>query len=297
MQYLVQAHSRCLLTVRTRTENKLQSYVIMPASYTHNYVVDTYGGGLQCIAGKNYDVGDVVDRAVFIVDGKNGLMPSLFKRNDVHPYGVVNNYVGVLMNHNVEVHSIDDYSRYAVIKAVRKIKQGDVILYKLEVKANPINRRVCVDYIATSTVPGAGMGVFAGKDYKRGELVALNPFEIIQNETSTMNMYAFSGKKASKCTISSLQDTAKDIEGKLDVQGIISLMNHSSKNDMGIPNVFPYNVDHARKLVVATAWLDIKEGDELFIDYGVGYWQSTLRRLMKPVHAELKHRYPRIESS
>ena len=225
----------------------------MPAPYTHNYVVDTASGGPQCVAGKDYAVGDAVDTSLFLVDRAQGVLPSLFGRADIHPLSIMHYYLGVVSNHNVELHSIDETSRRVVVKAAREIKQGDVITYRLPVRPNPINGRNFVNWTAESTISHAGNGLFAGKDYKEGDTVAVNHFGTIQRTDTPITDYAFSGGD----------------KGRLAMHGAIPVMNHSDQ-----PNVNPYAFDHNKQYSDSDRSAGhSKKAQSFFISYGPTYWR------------------------
>lgn len=113
------------------------------------------------------------------------------------------------------------------------------------------------NYISKSTIANARYGVFAGKDYKKGDIIEQNIFLII-----------FAPFKS--CKISDYLFGHDNPNLSIVIFGNISIINHSEKS-----NCNPYNFDYEKALCTLYCTKDIKKNDELFINYGYCYdtWQ------------------------
>ena len=223
-------------------------------SESNNAIIDVAFGGFKVIAGKDYKKNDIVSTNIFINDKNNGVHLPLFNRTDIVPYGEINYYTPQFKNHNVELASIDEKNRIIKTRAVRDIEKGDVLGYKSFLRNNPINFLKFTNYIKKSTIVNSGNGLFAGKDYKKGDIVSINPIVNCANTSGPISAYVFNGKKPRM----------------LNVQGDISIMNDLPSNS----NVHPYNFDYQNRVCIATAKRDIKKDEELFISYGDRYWRG-----------------------
>ena len=96
-----------------------------------------------------------------------------------------------------------------------------------------------------SLIKNAGNGLFAGKDYKKGDLVEINNFILLKsnNVDGLLFDYIFNHPYDDNYYIANL--------------GNISLINHSIKN----ANVNPYGFDLKKKEQKCFATKDIKKGD------------------------------------
>ncbi len=115
--------------------------------------------------------------------------------------------------------------------------------------------RTC-NYVEKSKIENSGWGVFAGKNYKRGDVVEKNVFiEETRNllRKNILNSYYFRHPRFSNHYIFTL--------------GNASIMNHSSTE----ANVDPYHFDYASRIQTCYATKDVNKGDELLINYGKSY--------------------------
>ena len=122
---------------------------------------------------------------------------------------------------------------------------------------NSVNNISYTDKISikNSLISGGGRGVFAEKDFKKGEVIEVCPLitDYKKNfENSKIKDYTFKSK------------FKKDQE--VIVFGMCSMYNHS--ND--------FNVHHNQdpENMIYTASRDIKKGEELYVNYGGDYWNS-----------------------
>ena len=109
-----------------------------------------------------------------------------------------------------------------------------------------------------SLIKNAGSGLFAGKDYKKGDLVEINNFILLKsnNVDGLLFDYIFNHSYDDNYCIANL--------------GNISLINHSIKN----ANVNPYDFDLNKKEQKCFATKDIKKGEEFLYDYGNSYIEN-----------------------
>ena len=110
------------------------------------------------------------------------------------------------------------------------------------------------NYISESNIKGAGRGLFAGKDYIKGEIIDINPFIEVKNNT-IINSYSWS------CPWN------KYIS--LVVLGNINFINETQNKYK--QNVFYYHFDKINKKIMCKAIKDIKKDEELLTDYGEKY--------------------------
>jgi len=110
------------------------------------------------------------------------------------------------------------------------------------------------NYIARGKQKQSGNGIFAGRDYKKGDIVEMNSFVILPSLPST--------NKISEYYFSSYKQSLRNL-----VIGNISMFNHSLE-----PNVNPYDkFDYFNKVIIARATTDIKKNNEIYINYGSNY--------------------------
>uniref|UniRef100_A0A6C0C776 SET domain-containing protein n=1 Tax=viral metagenome TaxID=1070528 RepID=A0A6C0C776_9ZZZZ len=122
---------------------------------------------------------------------------------------------------------------------------------------NSVNNISYTDKISikNSLIPNSGRGVFAEKDFKKGEVIEVCPLitDYKKNfENSKIKDYTFKSK------------FKKDQE--VIVFGMCSMYNHSDN----------FNVHHNQdsENMIFTASRDIKKGEELYVNYGGDYWNS-----------------------
>jgi uncharacterized protein len=95
-------------------------------------------------------------------------------------------------------------------------------------------------------------GVFSNYDIKKGDLVEVAPYIIINDKTPVLNYVFFYTKKKYYCF----------------VLGYGSMYNHSADYNL---DFYVNDVDHDFEYY---AKRDIKKGEELFINYGSEFWTS-----------------------
>jgi hypothetical protein len=110
------------------------------------------------------------------------------------------------------------------------------------------------NYISESKIKSSGRGVYAGKDYKKGDVVDINPFiEIKKN--AFINHYSWS--------------CPWNINNGLVVLGDINIINETQETDK--QNVFYYHFDKINRSIMCKAIKDIKKDEELLTHYGENY--------------------------
>jgi uncharacterized protein len=130
-----------------------------------------------------------------------------------------------------------------------------VLLYLFVFKEKPVYSHNDKLIVKESLIPNSGRGVFANKDFKKGDVVEVCPLisdkkENIKN--SVISNYTFKNK-------------FKDEE--VIVFGLCSMYNHSDNHNI-------YHDQDGQGNMVYTAFKDIKNGDELYVNYGSNYWNS-----------------------
>ena len=120
------------------------------------------------------------------------------------------------------------------------------------VKGNPYIEKISV---RQSLIHNGGRGVFAEKDFKKGEVIEVCPLltDYKKNfEKSKIKDYTFKSKFKP--------------DQEVIVFGMCSMYNHSDKFNV-LHNQDPENM-------IFTAARDIKKGEELYVNYGNDYWNS-----------------------
>ena len=109
--------------------------------------------------------------------------------------------------------------------------------------------------INQSLIPNGGRGVFAEKDFKKGEVIEVCPLltDYKKNfEKSKIKDYTFKSKFKP--------------DQEVIVFGMCSMYNHSDNFNVG------HNQDPENMIYKASR--DIKKGEELYVNYGEKYWNS-----------------------
>lgn len=135
-------------------------------------------------------------------------------------------------------------------------------------------------YVAPSKVPNAGYGVYANKDFKKGEVIERSPFlEVETPYNNELMHYVF--------------QSHLNHDKSIVVFGYGSIYNHSLKPNVGytISNKLPSD-----RLFTYTALKNIKKGDELFISYGSAHpINELIKQQLKPkLKSQLKPKSSRI---
>ena len=120
------------------------------------------------------------------------------------------------------------------------------------VKNNPYTDKISINQ---SLIPNGGRGVFAEKDFKKGEVIEVCPLltDYKKNfEKSKIKDYTFKSKFKP--------------DQEVIVFGMCSMYNHSDN----------FNVQHNQdpENMIFTSARDIKKGEELYVNYGENYWNS-----------------------
>ena len=119
-------------------------------------------------------------------------------------------------------------------------------------KGNPYTNKIS---IKQSLIPNSGRGVFAEKDFKKGEVIEVCPLitDYKKNfEKSKIKDYTFRSKFKP--------------DQEVIVFGMCSMYNHSDNFNVG------HNQDPENMIYKAAR--DIKKGEELYVNYGTNYWNS-----------------------
>ena len=109
--------------------------------------------------------------------------------------------------------------------------------------------------VKQSLIPNGGRGVFAEKDFKKGEVIEVCPLLTDYKKN-------FANSKIKDYTFRSKFKPDQEVI----VFGMCSMYNHSDNFNVG-HNQDPENM-------IFTAARDIKKGEELYVNYGENYWNS-----------------------
>ena len=118
------------------------------------------------------------------------------------------------------------------------------------------------NYVAPTSIPGAGYGIFAGRDYQQGDTVETCIFlevELTHPFPKTLQNYVFGNHQQNSDKV-------------LMMLGNGPLFNHSDT-----PNLI-YGPNGQNRQVVFKATQKIAKDSELFISYGKDWFQVIQRR-------------------
>lgn len=113
------------------------------------------------------------------------------------------------------------------------------------------------NYISKSSIKGADRGLFAGKNYKKGDIIDINPFIEIKNN-AVVNHYCWGCPWNNSLFLL--------------VLGNINFINESLDKKVNV-NIF--NFDKINKKIMCKATKDINKDEELYTNYGIGYDRSN----------------------
>ena len=110
--------------------------------------------------------------------------------------------------------------------------------------------------LKNSLVPNGGRGVFSKKDYNPGDIVEVAPFVVCENNLhrNKINDYVF--------------QYSQDPNKVITVFGMGSMYNHKDDHNLD------YIQDIQNNNMIYKARKRIRAGDELYVNYGPGYWNS-----------------------
>ena len=129
-----------------------------------------------------------------------------------------------------------------ILTLILFFKKKDVVVNNLSIKK--------------SLIPNSGRGVFSNKDYNPGDIVEVAPFVVCENNLhrNIMNDYVF--------------QYAQDPNKVITVFGMGSMYNHKDDNNLY------HKQDIQNNNMIYKARKRIRAGDELYVNYGPGYWNS-----------------------
>jgi len=122
---------------------------------------------------------------------------------------------------------------------------------------NSVKNNLYIDKISIkqSLISGGGRGVFAEKDFKKGEVIEVCPLITDYKKN-------FANSKIKDYTFKSKFKPDQEVI----VFGMCSMYNHSDNFNVG------HNQDPENMIYIASR--DIKKGEELYVNYGTNYWNS-----------------------
>ena len=121
-----------------------------------------------------------------------------------------------------------------------------------------------MDKLLITTSPLHGEGVFAQRDAKKGTIIELCPYIVIDDDDLKKNSRLFDYVFTSP----------QDENDYLCVLGYGMLYNHSYK-----PNVEWRILEEDNRFIAFEAIKNIKVGDEIVHDYGKGYWETRKEKV------------------
>lgn len=101
-----------------------------------------------------------------------------------------------------------------------------------------------------------GLGVFAGRDFKKDETIEICPY-----------LKIFKGHMNDECEVGDYTFEFDD-ESEVLIQGYGSMYNHHKENNVD------YFYDEGDDMFEFVALRDIKKGEELTVNYGDDYWNA-----------------------
>lgn len=134
------------------------------------------------------------------------------------------------------------------------------LLFKSPNKITCGNKDICNKTLYISESRLGGRGVFAGKPFKKGDIVEVCPViidkrSLIDAKSNLIN-YTFSAGKDG------------DVENVAIAFGYGSLYNHSDSNNVR------WQVDPGKKIITFEALRGINKDEELLVTYGNKYWET-----------------------
>jgi hypothetical protein len=135
-------------------------------------------------------------------------------------------------------------------------------------------------FIADSGIPGAGRGLFAGQDFKRGQLILhitgprLSAFEINNNEEPNDYLLEINDDSGDCIDVQGEARYANDAKGISSTPGLVNNAQFCSCDD------------HSMYM---EATRTIRKGQEIFVSYGKGYWKELFKeqKLLRAANQKL----------
>jgi uncharacterized protein YjlB len=208
---------------------------------------------------------------------------------------------------NVRLYQVRDYYRQ---RPEQGISQADICLALARTRLSKLSLNRC--FVAPSTIPGAGDGVFASRDISYGELITLYPGDaaLIQDTSGSAEenavapvgvMFGIHVKGGDRNITRVTSQEARSYETEINSRCSIVADPLIGKDNAAYLSHFVndgaalYEFDSASRDVYANetaarcnaanfvmegahmttvATVAIQKGDEVFISYGAGYWLS-----------------------
>jgi uncharacterized protein len=104
------------------------------------------------------------------------------------------------------------------------------------------------NYLDISNISNAGYGVFTSINYKKNEIVEINPFKVCLNNNKELTSY--------------LHPNTNSDNKYFIVLGLGSFLNHNKNNNI------QHHISSDNKFFIYRATRDIKKGEELYLNYG-----------------------------
>lgn len=139
--------------------------------------------------------------------------------------------------------------------------------------------------VAPSTIPGAGQGLFADRDYLPGEIIAEYGGKILTGDEARyvdsdylragdlLGTWVIDGKDRLVLTLLLYEPSSESLGKYI----------NDAKGSGQAPNVMMVADQVNKKIFVKVGSRGVCKGEEFFVRYGAGYWASKRRRLLKGV--------------
>jgi len=124
-------------------------------------------------------------------------------------------------------------------------------------------------YVDKSTIPNAGQGLFAKRDFKKGEMICNFRGDLIDNEELAKRDV---GGERSHYFIEIRPDLTLDVYNS---NCMARYANDAEGNEkIGKSNNSEINLNRKDSGAFIVATRDIKAGEEIFLSYGEQYWKN-----------------------
>lgn len=147
--------------------------------------------------------------------------------------------------------------------------------------------------IKKSLIEGAGNGLFATRDFKKGEIITIYEGETINREKADeLARKGLDSHIRSLCLLRTAIDGIKNPKEAFGKGGASFCNDASYQTDFQNNSKFAVNVDRhtGKNTCFLKALKDIYEGDEVFASYGNDYWRRIQKRKEREQQNNLRYK-------